>query len=129
MDPNTLPLPSAAGEVAAEHPEVWRAFAALGEACATAGPLGAEARHLVKLALAIGAGSEGATHSHCRRALAEGVSPDALRHVALLAIPTLGLGRAVAAMTWIGDVTDPEKRRARGRDGAAAGEGLKGLTG
>jgi alkylhydroperoxidase/carboxymuconolactone decarboxylase family protein YurZ len=104
-------LPAAAGEVAESWPEVWRAYAALGEACSKAGPVSGEAQRLVKLALAIGAFSQGGVHSHCRRALAEGVSPEALKQVALLAIPTLGFPRAVAALTWIEDVTDPEKRR------------------
>ena len=104
-------LPAAAGQVAKAHPEIWRAFAALGEACAAAGPIEAHSRHLVKLALAIGAGSEGGVHSHCRRALEEGVPPAALRQVALLAIPTLGFPRAVAALTWVEDITHPETRR------------------
>ncbi len=106
-------LPAAAGQVARAFPEVWRAYAALGAACAGAGPVEGEALRLVKLALAIGAGSEGGVHSHCRRALAEGVPPEALRQVALLAIPTLGFPRAVAALTWVEDVTDPAAREAR----------------
>jgi alkylhydroperoxidase/carboxymuconolactone decarboxylase family protein YurZ len=112
--PDAKTLPAAAGEVAADWPEVWRAYAALGEACADAGPLGGEALRLVKLALAIGAASQGGVHSHCRRALAEGVAPAALKQVALLAIPTLGFPRAVAALTWIEDVTDPDRRRPPG---------------
>jgi alkylhydroperoxidase/carboxymuconolactone decarboxylase family protein YurZ len=104
-------LPAAAGQVAKAFPEVWRAFAALGEACAGAGPMEGQALRLVKLALAMGAGSEGGVHSHCRRALEEGVPAAALKQVALLAIPTLGFPRAVAALTWIEDITDPETRR------------------
>jgi alkylhydroperoxidase/carboxymuconolactone decarboxylase family protein YurZ len=104
-------LPAAAGQVARDWPAVWNAYAALGEACATAGPIEAGAMRLVKLALAMGAGSEGGVHSHCRRALEEGVSPEAIKQVALLAIPTLGFPRAVAALTWIEDVTDPGTRR------------------
>lgn len=104
-------LPAAAGEVAKAYPEIWRAYAALGAACAQAGPVEGQALRLVKLALAIGAGSEGGVHSHCRRAIEEGVPPEALRQVALLAIPTLGFPRAVAALTWVEDVTDPEARR------------------
>jgi len=104
-------LPAAAGQVAQAYPDLWRAFAALGEACAQSGPVDARARHLVKLALAIGAGSEGAVHSHCRRALEEGLPPEALKQVALLAIPTLGFPRAVAALTWVEDITDPGARR------------------
>ncbi len=103
-------LPAAAGRIANCHPELYRAYAALGEACAKAGPIESEAARLVKLALAIGAGSEGAVHSHCRRALAEGVDAATLKQVALLAIPTLGFPRAIAALTWVEDVTDSDNR-------------------
>ena len=97
-------LPNAAGRLADEHPDVWSAYAALGKACAEAGPLTPRERRLVKLALAAGAGVEGGVHSHTRRALAEGIEADAVRQVALLAIGTLGLPRAVAARTWIDDI-------------------------
>lgn len=101
-------LPSRAAQVADETPDVWAAYKKLGEACASAGPLDKRARRLVKLALAIGAGSEGAVHSHVRRGIGEGLSPDELRHVATLAIPSIGFGRAVAALTWIEDITSKE---------------------
>ena len=65
-------LPSRAGRIAEDHPDLWAAYAALGEAAAKAGPLSARERRLVKLALSVGAQSEGAVHSHTRRALAEG---------------------------------------------------------
>ncbi|GAB2791912.1 carboxymuconolactone decarboxylase family protein [Halomonas shantousis] len=101
-------LPSGASEVARHYPDVWEAFAALGEACAEAGPLDERTCRLVKLALAIGARSEGAVHSHTRRGLSESISPEELRQVALLSIPTLGLPNAAAALTWIEDITDPD---------------------
>ncbi len=100
-------LPSGAAAIASDHPEIWAAYAALGKACAEAGPIDARTTRLVKLALAIGANSEGAVHSHTRRAVAEGIDRTALRQVALLAIPTLGFPQAVKALTWIADVTDP----------------------
>ncbi|TFH87701.1 carboxymuconolactone decarboxylase family protein [Billgrantia azerbaijanica] len=99
-------LPTGAGKVAEHYPEIWEAFQALGQSCAESGPLDARTRRLVKLALAVGAGSEGAVHSHMRRALREGVEPEALKQVALLAIPTLGLPSSVAALTWIDDITE-----------------------
>lgn len=71
-------LPGAAGDLARRHPEVWAAYAKLGEACSTAGPLSAHERRLVKLALAIGAASVGAVHSHARRAEDEGIEDVAL---------------------------------------------------
>ena len=102
----TKELPGAAGKLAKENPAIWEAYAALGEATAAAGKLSDRERRLVKLALAIGAGSEGAVHSHTRRGVSEGISGDDLHQVALLAIGPLGLPRAVAAGTWISDITD-----------------------
>ena len=99
-------LPSGAGEVAAAYPDVWKAYAALGKACSQAGPIDGRAARLVKLALAVGALSEGAVHSHTRRALEEGLTKEELKQVALLAIPTLGFPHGVKALTWIEDLTD-----------------------
>lgn len=99
-------LPATAGDIAEHHPDVWSAYSALGKATAEAGPLTERERRLVKLALAIGADSEGGVHSHVRRARAEGIETTALEQVALLAIPTLGFPRAAAAYTWIGDLND-----------------------
>ena len=97
-------LPSPADDIAQEFPDVWSAYSALGEAGAEAGPLTERERRLVKLALAIGAASEGAVHSHARRAAAEGINMASLEQVALLAIPTLGFPRAAAAFSWIRDL-------------------------
>src|ERR1022692_2681614 len=94
-------LPSGAGRLADRHPKVWAAYEHLGEAVAEGGPLDAKTRRLIKLALAIGRESEGAVHSHVRRAVSEGINADELRHVMLLAIPTLGLPAAVKSMTWM----------------------------
>jgi alkylhydroperoxidase/carboxymuconolactone decarboxylase family protein YurZ len=103
-------LPSGAAEVAAAYPRVWEAYAALGKTCSEAGPIERRTARLVKLALAIGALSEGAVHSQTRRALSEGVAKEELKQVALLAIPTLGFPQAVKALTWIEDLTDPDER-------------------
>jgi AhpD family alkylhydroperoxidase len=97
-------LPAGAARIANAHPEIWKAYQNLGEACANAGPLDARTRHLVKLALAVASESEGAVHSHTRRSVRDGVTKDELLQVALLAIPSIGLAKAVAAMTWIEDV-------------------------
>ena len=103
-----LKLPSAAARLVETQPEIWKAYTALGKSCGEAGPVSGEAARLVKLALAIGAGSEGAVHSHARQALAEGVAPAALRHVALLAITTLGFPQAMRAASWIEDVVSTD---------------------
>jgi alkylhydroperoxidase/carboxymuconolactone decarboxylase family protein YurZ len=104
VDPEELP--SGAGHVARTYPQVWKAYAELGRACSEAGSVNGRTARLIKLALAIGALSEGAVHSHTRRALEEGVAADDLKQVALMAIPTLGFPQAVRALTWIEDITD-----------------------
>ncbi len=96
-------LPRAAQQIAEQHPDVWQAFENAGAACAEAGPLDARIRHLVKIAAAITARSEGATHSHVRRALADGVPAEEIRHVSLLVAPTIGFPQAVAGRTWVED--------------------------
>lgn len=98
-------LPGTAGLVAQEKPELWRAFQALGAAASAAGPLSEREQRLVNLALALAGDSEGATHSHSRRAIAEGLTPGELDHVAFLAITTLGWPQAIRGLTWIRDVT------------------------
>ena len=97
-------LPSGAERLAYRYSKVWTAYEQLGEAAAEAGPLDEKTRRLVKLALAIGCSSEGAVHSHVRRGVSEGIKPEELRHVMLLAIPTLGLPTAVKALTWMDDI-------------------------
>ena len=97
-------LPSGAQRLANRHAKVWEAFEGLGEAVANGGPLDAKTRRLIKLALAIGCSSEGAVHSHVRRAVAEGITKEELRHVMLLALPTLGLPATAKALTWIDDI-------------------------
>jgi alkylhydroperoxidase/carboxymuconolactone decarboxylase family protein YurZ len=99
-------LPPRLGKFVKEQSEFWTAYQALGKACAEAGPVDGKTRRLVKLALAIGARSEGAVHSHARRGLEEGLSADELRHVAVLAIPTLGFPTSFAALTWIDDIAE-----------------------
>lgn len=59
---------------------------------------------LLKLALAIGAQSEGAVRSNARKALQLGASADELRAVALLAITTCGFPTCVAALAWLEQV-------------------------
>ena len=96
-------LPKAVSKFRKRHPEVWNAFNDLGESCHRAGPLDEKTRRLVKLALSIGAGLEGAAHSAVRNARKSGISREEMEHVALLSITTLGLPAATRAWTWIAD--------------------------
>lgn len=86
-----------------ECPDVVMAYEALGAKCHAAGPLEPKTRELVKLALAIGSGLEGATHAHARAAGSVGATPDEIRHVAILAVTALGFPASMRAMTWVND--------------------------
>jgi alkylhydroperoxidase/carboxymuconolactone decarboxylase family protein YurZ len=97
-------MPSTPSQFARDHPAVWAAYADLGAATAEAGPLDGEQKRLVKLALAVGAQSEGAVHSHVRRGLDEGLDPAAMEQVAILSIPTIGFPNAMAGLSWIEDL-------------------------
>jgi 4-carboxymuconolactone decarboxylase len=98
-------LPKPVQDFRKRYPEVWKAFNELGDRCHAAGPLDEKTRRLVKVALSIGAGLEGATHSAIRNARRAGITQDEINHVAVLAVSTLGLPAAIRAFTWIGDTS------------------------
>ncbi|GAB4516406.1 MAG: carboxymuconolactone decarboxylase family protein [Anaerolineae bacterium] len=100
----TEQLPESYQRFTETYRDVWEAYDRLGSAVHQHGPLEEKTREFVKLGLAIGIGSEGAVHSHTRKALAAGASPEEIRHVVLLAIPTVGFPRAMAALTWVEDI-------------------------
>ncbi|MBI4380159.1 MAG: carboxymuconolactone decarboxylase family protein [candidate division NC10 bacterium] len=102
-----------------EFPKAYAAYERLGQACHMSGPLDAKTRELIKLGMSIAARSEGAVHSHVRKALHAGASPQEIRHAVLLAIPTLGLPTTVAAFTWVSDILDSESRSRPRRIGRA----------
>jgi AhpD family alkylhydroperoxidase len=96
-------LPKIVRNLAQNQPSVWEAYNELGKAAAEAGPLDAKTQRLVKLALAVGAGLEGAVRSHTRRGNHAGLTKEELQHAALLGITTVGWPTAVAGFSWIED--------------------------
>jgi len=101
---NPSRLPKRFVQFQQDYPEVFKAYDALGDATQAAGPLDEKARGLIKLAMAIGSGMEGAVHSHTRRALEAGCTPDEIRHGVLLGTTTLGFPSMMKAMSWVDDV-------------------------
>ena len=97
-------VPSFLESVMNDFPDVWRAYQELGDACAKSGPLDEKTIRLIKLALAIGAKSEGAVHSHARRSLKSGITREELEQIPLLAITSIGWSSSMAALSWIRDV-------------------------
>lgn len=94
-------MPSVVEEFSKDQPQVWEAYNQLGQAVAEAGPIDAKTQRLLKLAIAVGAGREGAVRSHARRGLKAGLTRAELEHTALLGITTVGWPTAFAARCWI----------------------------
>jgi alkylhydroperoxidase/carboxymuconolactone decarboxylase family protein YurZ len=96
-----LPKPPAA------YTKFVETFPGLGEAwdrvheASAQGPLDERARHVVKLAIAVGALREGAVRSAARKARAVGVSEEEIRQVIALAASVIGFPATVAVFSWI----------------------------
>ncbi len=88
------------------YPGVFEAHEKLGSELKKAGPLDEKTLQLIKLAAAAAAGSEGAVHSHTRRAKEKGASADEIYHALLSLISTIGFPKAMAAISWSGDILD-----------------------
>src|SRR3990170_627018 len=86
--------------LAADYPDVAAAYEALRKAC-DGGPLAEDLIALVKLAVSVGARADRTMHAHTRKALRQGLRPQTLRHVALVALPTIGLPAALEALKRI----------------------------
>ena len=88
-------------QLEAQYPDVVAAYDALSEVCRQAGPLDQASVALVKLGVSIGSGAQRTVHSHAKKALRAGADLEALRQVALIALPTIGLPAALDALRWI----------------------------
>ncbi len=88
------------------YPDLMQAYESFGKATRQAGPLSEREIALVKLAISIGAGLQGATHSHCRKALEAGCSPEDVRHVAVVSAPTIGFPTMMRARSWVDDILE-----------------------
>jgi 4-carboxymuconolactone decarboxylase len=86
------------------YPDYMRAVEGLGEAVKAAGPLDQKTSELIQLAAAAASRSEGAVHSHCRRAQDAGATRDEVHHTLLLLTSTVGFPTVSAAMSWVDDV-------------------------
>lgn len=101
VEPRGAEVPGSWRRLAERFPDVVAAYDTLSDVCREAGPLDAATVALVKLAVSVGRGSQRTVHAHARKALRAGADPDALRQIALVALPTVGLPAALDALTWV----------------------------
>lgn len=100
----TSQLPRHYLRLRARHPAYFAAVEKLGEAVHHSGPLDAKTLQLVQLGAAAAIRSEGAVHSHVRRALSAGATADDIRHALIAATSTIGFPNVLAALSWSDDV-------------------------
>lgn len=86
------------------HPEYLKAVEGLGETAKKAGPIDKKSAELIQIAASIAIKSEGATHSHTKRALEAGASAEEIRHCVMLLTNTLGFPTVMAGLSWVNDI-------------------------
>lgn len=97
-------LPSKFQLVSQKHQQLAKAVEELGKAAKQAGPIDEKSAQLIQLAAAASIRSEGAVHSHVRRALDAGANRQEIHHAILLLTSTIGFPTVVAATSWVDDV-------------------------
>lgn len=93
-------------KVKADHPEYIQAVENLGEAAKKAGPLTRKQAELIQLAASVACRSEGATHSHTKRALEAGAIPAEIRHTVMILSNTIGFPAVMAGLSWVNDILE-----------------------
>jgi 4-carboxymuconolactone decarboxylase len=89
-----------------KHAKFMSAVEALGEVVRRYGPLDDKTAHLIQLAAAVAIRSEGAVHSHVRRAIQVGATPEEIYHAIVLLTSTVGYPNVAAALSWADDVLE-----------------------
>ncbi|MDA0990895.1 MAG: carboxymuconolactone decarboxylase family protein [Verrucomicrobia bacterium] len=92
--------------ISQRFPKVVKSLATVGAAAREAGPLDDKTTHLIQLAAAASIRSEGAVHSHARRAREAGASDEEIRHAVILLTSTIGFPTVAAALSWVDDVLE-----------------------
>jgi 4-carboxymuconolactone decarboxylase len=89
--------------------EFGNALNDLGKITDESGPINPKNSHLIQLAASAAIRSEGAVHSHARRALELGASTDELYHSLILVTSTIGFPNVAAAISWVDDIVMEKK--------------------
>jgi 4-carboxymuconolactone decarboxylase len=87
------------------HPKLINAVQELGKVVRQEGPLDEKTTQLVQLAAAATLRSEGAVHSHAKRAVEAGAMPEEICHAIIVLTSTIGFPTVAAALSWVADIT------------------------
>lgn len=92
-----------------QYQAYFKALENLGETVRRQGPLDEKTSHLIQLAAAAAIRSEGSVHSHTRRAIKAGATPDEIYHTIMLLTSTIGFPTTSAALSWVHDLVSKDK--------------------
>jgi 4-carboxymuconolactone decarboxylase len=98
-------------ELSKLFPEVFSALENLGSAIREAGPLTEKTVELIQLAGAAASQMEGSVHSHTRRALKSGASPEEIYQTLILLMSTIGFPKVSSSIMWAQDVLKGKKKK------------------
>ena len=100
-------------DISQRYPEVFAALENLGTTIRDVGPLDEKTSHLIQLAAAAAAKSEGSVHSHTRRAIKAGATQEEVYHCLLLLVSTVGFPQAMAALSWCRDIFEDAGKKGK----------------
>jgi len=101
-------LPKQYSEIKKRYKEFFKAVGNLGKVVRKQGPIDEKTSHLIQLAAAAAIRSEGAVHSHARRAIEAGATEEEVYHAVILLTSTIGFPTVSAAISWIDDIFSEE---------------------
>ena len=78
----------------------------LGMTLREAGPVDEKSSHLIQLAAAAALRAEGSVHSHVKRALKAGATPEEIYHTIILLTSTIGFPATATALSWARDIIE-----------------------
>jgi alkylhydroperoxidase/carboxymuconolactone decarboxylase family protein YurZ len=99
-------LPAQFLRIRKRHKKFFSAVETLGKTLKKEGPIKEKNAQLIQLAAATAIRSEGAVHSHARRALKAGATKKELYHTIILLSNTVGFPTVSAALSWVNDVIE-----------------------
>lgn len=101
MTKSKIQLPHHYQSIKQRYPDISDALEGLGCAVRKAGPIDVKTGHLIQLAAAAAIRSEGAVHSHTRRAFSAGAKAEEIQHAILVLTSTIGFPAVSAALSWV----------------------------
>ncbi|OUS30787.1 alkylhydroperoxidase [Thalassotalea sp. 42_200_T64] len=93
-------------KIKARYPDFLNAVEILGKTIKQEGPIDNKTAQLVQLAAAASVRSEGAVHSHTKRAINAGAQDEEIYHTLILLTSTIGFPNVMAALSWAEDVIE-----------------------